>query len=183
MELLSNLKNKQPKVIFDADDFQVLNVHNSNKIQMTDIVVCLPYIAQSHELLLRYGVNDTYNIIRPEIDKFISVLQFKVEDKLDITSTIKTQVEDKFGLQINNDTEIEVLPPIFLFDQSTVRVHFCVLTLMEHNYELIVPTEDKQLKMKSNNISLHISELKNIIIYDLITRYTIDLFKSNYRLD
>lgn len=183
MELLSNLKNKQPKVIFEADDFQVLNVNDSNKIQMTDIVVCLPYLAQTHELLLRYGTNDTFNIIRPEIDKFISILQFKVEDKLDINTTIKNQVEDKFGLQINDETNIEVLPPIFLFNESTVRFHFCILTLMEHDYEQIVPSEDKQLKMKNSNISLHLSELKNIIVYDLITRYTIDLFKSHYRLD
>lgn len=182
MELLSKLKNKKPKVIFEADDFQVLNVMGESKVQQKDKIVCLPYFTDKNELLFRYTENHTFNIKRPEIDKFIKVLTTTINKDESPNDALKRDLEDKFGLILEEQTHVEILPPIYLSEDNTCRIYFCVLPLTIADYEQIVPAEDKKMKMKNNNVSVHINELKNIIVYDLITRYTIDLFKHHYSL-
>ena len=83
---------------------------------------------------------------------------------------------------ILKDFNPEIISPIFLNKGNTSRYHICILPLMNHNYEQIEPTEVEKLQMKNSNIVLNISEIKNIIIYDLISRYTLDIFKQHYSL-
>jgi hypothetical protein len=80
------------------------------------------------------------------------------------------------------DVNINILAPIFINKGNTARYHICILPLMEHQYEQLIPNEVEQLQMKNNNLIINISEINNLIIYDLITRYCIDLFKNHYSL-
>ena len=88
----------------------------------------------------------------------------------------------EFGLKLNETVKPEILAPIFLNKGNTASYHICILPLMEHDYTDFVPTGAQQLDMKANNVIIQLSELKNIVIYDLITRYTVDLFKQHYSL-
>ena len=51
---------------------------------------------------------------------------------------------------------------------------------MEHNYEQLQPSSEN--KEMSKIISLSLKDINNILIYDMVTKCSIDLFKKEYAL-
>jgi hypothetical protein len=182
MELLSNIEKSTPKVTFDAGHLQVLDIAGYTAIQESDMIVCIPYLIENNNILLRYENIPTYQIVRPEIDKYLTVMSTVMDKNETPLDTLKRGLLTEYGLKLTDNCKPEILTPIFINKGNTARYHICILPLMSYDFEQVQPSEVQALQMKSNNIILHITELKNVIIYDLITRYTIDLFKQHYSL-
>jgi hypothetical protein len=182
MQLLSNIEKKETKVTFDAGHLQVLDIAGYTAIQEQDMVVCIPYLVEKNQILLRYENIPPFNIKRPEIDKFINVMSTLIEKNETPVDALKRGLLSEYGLKISDNTKLDILAPIFLNKGNVASYHICILPLMSYDYEEHVPLDIEKLNMKENNIIIHINELKNIIIYDLISRYSIDLFKQHYSL-
>lgn len=182
MNLLSNLERKEPKVIFDATSLQVLDINGYTAIQEQDMVVCIPYLIEKNSILLRYENIPPYELIRPEIDKYVNVMSTVINKEETPLDALKRGLLNEFGLQLKEDFKPEILSPIFNNKGNTSRYYICILPLMDYDYEQVEPTEIQKIEMKNSNIILNISEFNNVIIYDLITRYTVDLFKKHYSL-
>lgn len=182
MELLSNIEKKETNVIFDAGHLQILDIAGYSAIQEQDMVICIPYLIEKNQILLRYENIPSYNLKKPEIDNFITVMSTVIEKEETPDTALRRGLLKEFGLKLTNEYKSEILTPIFLNKGNTASYHICILPLMSYDYEEHIPSEVEQLDMKANNVIIHINELKNVIIYDLISRYTIDLFKQHYSL-
>lgn len=182
MELLSNQQKKSANVIQEVEHLKIIDISGYTAIQEPDMVICIPYLKEKNSILLRYENIPTYNLVKPEMDKFINTMSTIIEKHETPTEALKRGLALEYGLKLKEGVDVEILSPIFLNKGNTAMYHICILPLMEHEYEQFVATGVQNLEMKNNNIILQISELNNIIIYDLITRYTIDLFKKHYSL-
>lgn len=181
MELLSNLQKKEAKVTFDAGHLQVIDINGYQAIQENDMVVCIPYLVERNEILLRYENIPTFELVNPAIDKYITVMSTVIDKHESPEDALNRGLLNEYGLKLR-DFSPEIVAPIFLNKRNTSRYYICILPLMDHNYEQVEPTEVKKLEMSNNNISINILNIKNLIIYDLISRYTLDLFKQHYSL-
>lgn len=173
---------KEAKVIFDAGSTQILNINDETVLQQNSKVICIPYLIEKNSILLRYEKIKAFNQIRPEIDKYITVMLSDITEDKSPLETLKTALISMYGIELSTDCKPEFLAPIFLAKDSTALYNICILPLMEYHYTQIIPSELEEMKMKETNIILNTSDLNNIIIYDLVTRYTIDLFKQHYSL-
>lgn len=184
MELLSNLKPAfTPKVIFDSGYLKVLDINNYHAVQENDMLVCIPYFPETGNILLRYESIPTYNFIVPQADKFVCIMSETFKDKETPREALKRGLKEEFGIIINDNVNADILTPIFSNKGNTARYHICILPLMSYDYEQVKPEGDgTEYEMTASNISIQINEINNLIIYDLITRYAIDLFKKEYAL-
>lgn len=174
MQLLSTLQSKKPKTIFNTPQFDVLEINRENKIQQKPKLLVLPYFIEDATVLLRYENIDTFNISRPEIDKFVQICECEIES--DKNDTLTVCLKEKFGLTLKNDAKPNFLNPIFLHKDNTTILHICILPLMSYMYEQEMTSD------KDSNIIVSLSDLNNVIFYDLTTKYIIDTFKSQFSL-
>jgi len=181
MELLSNLQKKEAKVTFDAGHLQVIDINGYQAIQENDMVVCIPYLVEKNQILLRYEDVPVFQLVNPMIDKYVTLMSTVIDKNESPEDALNRGLLNEFGLKLK-DINPEIIAPIFLNKGNTSRYHICILPLMDHNYEQVEPTEVQKLQMKNSNISINIMEINNVIIYDLISRYTLDIFKQHYSL-
>lgn len=181
MELLSNLQKKEAKVMFDAGHLQVIDINGYQAIQENDMVVCIPYLVEKNQILLRYENVPVFELVNPVINKYVTVMSTVIDKNESPSDALNRGLLNQFGLKLK-DFNPEIVAPIFLNKGNTSRYHICILPLMDHNFEQIEPTEVQKLQMSNSNISINIMEINNIIIYDLISRYTLDIFKQHYSL-
>lgn len=181
MELLSNLQKKEAKVTFDAGHLQVIDINGYQAIQENDMVICIPYLVENNSILLRYENIPVFELVNPAIEKYLMVMSTVIDKHETPEEALNRGLLNEFGLKLRNFSP-EIIPPIFLNKGNTSRYHICILPLMQDNYEQVEPTEAQKLQMKNSNISLNIMDIKNVIIYDLISRYALDIFKQHYSL-
>lgn len=182
MELLSSVFNKVKSTeLFAKDYLRVIDIDGSTAIQELDMVVCIPYLVESNTILLRYENIPSFELVRPEITKFINVMSQPIDTTPE--EALKKGLLDKFGIELNEKKKLEILTPIFSNKTNTSRYHICILPLMSYDYQQIrIEDEVVTMGMKENNALINITELNNVIVYDLITRYCIDLFKKEFSL-
>jgi len=181
MELLSNTMNKVKSTVkFDAGQIQILDIQGTVAIQQKDMVICIPYLSEKNTLFMQYKNVAPFELIKPEISKYITVMSEVVETTPE--AALKTGLEKNYGIVLSENKKFEILQPIFINTSNTARYHICILPLMSYDYEQIYKEDSDAMIMKNSNVLINSSELNNYIIYDLISRYAIDLFKKEYSL-
>ena len=183
MELLSNKMNKvKSTVIHDAGYLKLIDINGYTAVKEDDMVVCIPYLIESNTILLRYENIPPFELVNPLIDKYITVMSKVVNEDGGVRESLSRGLEDEFGIVLKEAKSTEILQPIFINKGNTARYHICILPLMSYDYEMVRNEDAKQMEMKDGNIAININEINNIVIYDLISKYTIDLFKKEYSL-
>jgi hypothetical protein len=182
MELMSKIFNKvKEKIIYSAGYLDLIDIDGYKAVRENDMVVCIPYLVESNQILLRYENVPTFELIKPEVSKYINVMS-KVIGTTPVEA-LREGLAKEFGIVLKDDVSPEILTPIFINKGNTARYHICILPLMSYQYEQTRPEDNATLlEMRDNNAILNITELNNIIVYDLITRYCLDLFKKSYSL-
>ena len=170
----------KPKDMYDAGQLKVIDVAGSIAVQEPDVVVCIPYLTEKNSILLKYENVPAFELVKPEIDKYVNAVAISIDNGETPKDALRRGLLAEFGLQLKDAHSPEILTPIFIKKNNTSRYHVCILPLMSYDYEQVQPNDE--LTMKSSNLVLNINELSNVIIYDLITRYAIDLFKKEYSL-
>lgn len=182
MKTLSNIEKRTGKEVFKTEKFNIINIYDQEIIDEKDKIIILPYFKEENTILLRYDSIPAYETKTPEIDKYAFALACET-DEFTLVESIKKSCKEKFGLNINNDNyNFDILSPIFLYPNSNVRYYICILPLMDYDYEQVIPDELEKLKMQHTNISVNINEINNIVFYELISKYVIDIFKQHYSL-
>lgn len=181
MELMSNLQRTEAKTVYDAGHFQVIDINGYVGVQEPDMVVCIPYLIEQKKIMLRYENIPTFQIVNPGIDKYVNVMSTTIEKHETPSDALKRGLSHEFGIELKNIQE-QIFQPIFINKGTTARYHICILPLMEHNYQMLEPGEVQKREMINSNILIGLHELKNVVIYDLITKYVVDIFKNEYAL-
>lgn len=181
MELLSNTINKvKSEVLFEKNNFKLLDVQGTTAFQQKDMVICIPYLSERNIILMRYENVAPFELIRPEISKYITAMSTAIDTTPE--EALKKGLEENFGIVLDEKKKFEILQPIFIDKHNTARYHICILPLMSYDYEQVRKNEVVAMEMKDNNVLINSNELNNYIVYDLISRYSVDLFKKEFSL-
>ena len=181
MELLSNEMNKNKYDIeYGAGYLSLIDIDGYKAVMENDMVVCIPYLIESNKILLRYEDVPTFKLVTPQIDKYVTVMSTVVDT--DPYEALKKGLEKEFSIVLKDSKKPEILQPIFINKGNTARYHVCILPLMSYDYEMVRQEDDKVMMLKDQNVIVDISDIDNLIIYDLISRYAIDMFKKDYSL-
>lgn len=181
MDLMSCTPPTPTKVLFETPEVKVLDVNGQTVTQSSDVVICLPYLVERASLLFRYMPEKAFSLVNPNIDKYVTALNIKVQEGETPVEAVKSGLKYVYGIELKN-FEPEIQPAMFGTPGSATRYHICILPLMNHNFEQIQPSESMKLQMMNSNVIFQTNELSNLIIYDILTKYTLDIFKDKYLL-
>jgi hypothetical protein len=151
---------------------KVIDVYGKEIVKMPDYLIVLPYFKETNKVLMKYTEIPAFKYSFPHIDKWITAAKYSLKGECNKESVINA-VKENFGMTI--DIEPEILGPIFVDDMCTTKCYVCVLPLLEHEYSIEPVLEKKP-------VALNCSELANYIIYDLPSKYCLDVFKKEYSL-
>jgi hypothetical protein len=186
MQNLSDIKNKRDnaKEIYDSGYLKVMEFDNYHFVKEKNMLICIPYFVEDNTILLRYENIPTYNYIYPEIEKYVTVMSESFEENETPIEVLKRGLKEEFGLLLKKKEEdIDILTPIFNNKGNCSQYYICILPLMSFEYEQIeVKGDGSKHEETAQNIILGISDLKNVIVHDLISKYTLDIFKNSYSL-
>jgi hypothetical protein len=181
MDLMTSTPPTPAKVLFETPSIKVLDVNGKTVTQSSDVVICLPYLVERASLLFRYMPENAFSLVNPTIDKYVTALNVIVQDGETPVEAVKSGLKYVYGIELKNFAP-EIQPAMFVAPGSATRYHVCIMPLMNHNFEQIQPEESMKLQMMNSNVIFQTNELSNLIIYDIMTKYTIDIFKDKYLL-
>ena len=183
MNFLTNQEQQstktKPKVLFESEYIKVLDIWGYKAIQENDMVICLPYIVEKNTILLKYEDIPPYEFIESLYEKWVVTMSTVINSNEEPIDALKRGLLNEFGIELKDNINPEILQPLFITKSNTARYHICILPLMEHNYEQLEATEDKGI---SQLVGLPIKDINNVLVYDMITRYCLELFKKEYAL-
>lgn len=179
----AELSRVEPKELFNSGHIKVVDINGYHSVMEGDMVICIPYLVEQNSIMIRYEEVPTYELIQHGIEKYIVAMSETFKDGEQPIDALKRGLKEEFGIALKDSVQPEILTPLFASKGNTARYHICILPLMSTDFEQIIPEGDgTEHEMRAHNVSVNIAELNNLIIYDLITRYCIDLFKKYYSL-
>lgn len=179
MNFLQQFQKLEPKVIYDGGDRKIVDINGKQVISDTNKVIILPYFVQKGGILLRYENLPEFEISQKGITTYLTALSATLQKDVDINNVIKQALIDKFGIKIYNDSHINICEPIFLTPGQTTKYTFVYVLLYDGQFEEIEVSDYQRIEFKDKNAFVSTSNIKNCIIYDLVTKYCIDYLKSS----
>lgn len=173
-------KKPKPKTLFESEYLKVVDIWGYKAIQENDMIICLPYLVEKNIILLKYEEIKSYEFIEQMYDKWIVTMSKIINTDEEPVNALKTGLMEEFGIELKDNITPEIQQPLFITKGNTARFYICILPLMEHNYEQLQPSSEN--KEMSKIISLSLKDINNILIYDMVTKCSIDLFKKEYAL-
>lgn len=156
------------------ENVEVLDVWNHQVIKPGDKLVFLPYFKEKGQILLKYKDIPEFQLKYPSIDKWLTVAKKDIQNST--IETLKSGLKECFGITLDDKYEPEILTPIFLSDDTCAEYYICIVPLMEDEYTLENAEDTIQI------VSLTYTDLNNYIVYDLITRHCLNVFRQTYSL-
>lgn len=156
------------------EGIEVIDLWNNQVIKPGDKIVYLPYFKEKGQILLKYRDIPEFQLKYPQIDKWLTI------GKCGIVNTplesLKSGLMTDFGICLTDNYQPEILTPIFLSDDTCAEYHICVVSLMEDEYTIEQPSSNVP------TVALSYTDLDSYVVYDLVTRYCLDLFRKTYSL-
>lgn len=177
MDFLSNFKKKEIKELYNSNNIKITNIDGTDIIEEPDKVVILPYYVSKRGILLRYENIQAFESKQKGVLHYLTVLTSNVEND-DVKGTVIKSLIDVYGIKLYNE-DITITNPIFITNTQSSKVYFVFVNLYDGKYEEIVVSDFKQLEFKDKNAFVSLDSLNNTIIYDLLSTYSLNMFKKD----
>ncbi len=169
------MKPKYETVHRLKENVDVVELWGKQVIKPADKIVYIPYFKERGQILMKWRDIPAFQMKYEMIDKWISIGKHDMVDG-DPNAALRAGLMEDFGIELVDSYEPEILSPIFLSDDSCQEYYICIVSLMDDECTV------SQATSPVPTVALSYSELNNYTVYDLITRYTLDLFRSAYSL-
>lgn len=138
-------------------------------------ILAIPYFIERHGIVLKYIENEKFKE-SIKADKFLQPFIYDILEHETPVEALDRMMRLELGIKMSSFDDVEILNPIFGSVSDNNKYHICILYITESNF-----TEFNMDKVKQEeNIFIKNSSLDNIIIFDCLTKYSIDLFKNLY---
>ncbi len=184
MQVFSKIKpnsdtvTDKDEVLFKNDYLSVIDYEGWGIIKESDFVVCIIYLIEENQFLLRHEYIPTFKYVDGQ-EYHITVLSGGIKKGESPTKSLLREIEEEAGIVIRPDFKIEFLKPLFISKGHASKYHPAIITLTERDYHEVIPTGDgsKEEKM-SQTVKLDMKYINAVNSSDLITEYMIEKFKD-----
>jgi 8-oxo-dGTP pyrophosphatase MutT (NUDIX family) len=185
MTKFSNLKPKNDfnetdeEVVYQDDKLKVIKFENWSIVKGKDCVVCIPYLIESNQMVLRYEYIPTFLLIDGQ-EYHATVVSGGIETGETPQQALLRELEEEAGIVLSEDFQIEEeLKPLFMTKGHTNRYYPFILPLNERDYhEVIAKGDGSKEEAKSKSVKVDLKYINSVNTSDLITDYMLVKLKE-----
>lgn len=189
MEKFSNIKPKnefddsKDKVIFSKNRIKIIEFEDWTIIKEKDGAVCIPYLVESNQIILRREYIPTYKYVDGQ-EYHVSLVGGTIEEGEDPKKAMIRELEEEAGIVLREDYTIEEeLKPLFICKGLANKIYAYILPLSERDYHEVIPKGDgSDVEKKSNSVKVDIKYLSSINTSDILTDYMLLKMKEYLNL-
>lgn len=179
MEKFTKLKPKteftedKDDILFSNKYMKVINYEDWTIIKESDFVVCIPYLIDSNQIILRHEYIPTFKYVDGQ-DFHVTVLSGGIEQGETPDRAILRELEEEAGVVVSPEYKIEFMKPLFISKGNASKYHPCIIQLTEREYhEVVAKGDGSEAEKKSQSVKIDVKYLNSINSSDLITDYMI----------
>jgi hypothetical protein len=188
VEKFSKIKPKnefdegKEKVLYSDKSIKVIEFEDWSIIKEKDLVVCIPYLIEKNEFVLRYEYIPTYKFVDGQ-EYHATVVGGQVETGETIETAMLRELEEEAGIVVNENYKLEPLKPLYISKGMTSKFHPFIIPLNEREYELITAKGDgTKVEKMSKSVNLSAKLIDSVKTSDLITDYMLLKLKEYMNL-
>lgn len=188
MEKFSKIKPKnefeegEEKVLYSDDAIKVIDFEDWSIVKERDLVVCIPYLIEKNEFILRHEYIPTYKYVDGQ-EYHVTVVGGQVETGEALETAMKRELEEEAGIVLNDDYKLEQLKSLYISKGLTSKYHTFIIPLNEREYSEVTPTGDgSEVEKLSKSVKISAKYIDSIKTSDLITDYLLLKLKEYMNL-
>lgn len=169
---------KEDHVLYDGGHLSVIKYEDWSVIKESDFVVCIIYLIEEDQFILRHEYIPTFKMIDGQ-DYHLTVISGTMKKGETPEKTLLREIEEEAGIVIRPDFKIEFMKPLFLSKGHASKYHPAIVTLTERDYhEITPPTDGSRTEKMSQTVKLDKKYINSVNASDLITEYMMSKFKE-----
>jgi len=188
MEKFTKLKPKteftedKDDILFSNKYMKVINYEDWTIIKESDFVVCIPYLIDSNQIILRHEYIPTFKYVDGQ-DFHVTVLSGGIEQGETPDRATLRELEEEAGIVVSPDYKIEFMKPVFVSKGNASKYHPCIIQLTERDYhEVVAPTDGSRAEKLSKSVKIDIKFVNSVNPSDLITEFMVMKIKEYLNL-
>ena len=165
-------------VLYSNDHMKLIDIDEWTAIVEPDSVVCIPYLIEQNQFLLRKEWIPSYKYVDGH-DFHLTVISGSVEEGESIEVALIREIEEEAGLVLRGNVKLEFEKPLFVSKSSVAKYNICILPLSEKDYdEVAIKGDGSKFEDQSKTVKLDAKYISNVDASDLITEYMLIKLKT-----
>ena len=184
MKRFSSLKPKndfddgKDKVLYSDNNFKIIQFEDWSVIKDRDIVVCIPYLIDTNQIVLRYEYIPTFKYVDGQ-EYHVTLVGGGIEVGESPEKAIVRELEEEAGIVLREDFKLEEMKPLFMTKGTANKYYPYILTLTERDYhEVIAKGDGSKAEDISKSVKVDVKYIKSLNPSDLITDYMLMKIKE-----
>lgn len=175
MKKFSKLNRKSSKkeddVIFSKGNLSIIQYEDWNIIKERDIVICIPILIETNQIILRYEYIPTFKYVDGQ-EYHITLVAGGIENGESPKVAVLRELEEEAGIIVSPDYKIEEMKPLFMNKGSVNKIWPFILPLNEKEYsEIVAKGDGSKVEALSKSVKVDIKFLDKINTSDIMTEY------------
>lgn len=160
-------------ILFSNKYMKVINYEDWTVIKESDFVVCIPYLIDSNQMILRHEYIPTFKMVDGQ-EFHITVLSGGIEKGETPERAILRELEEEAGIVVDPDFKVEFMKPLFISKGNASKYYPCIIQLTERQYhEVIAKGDGSRAEKMSQSVKVDVKYLNSVNSSDVITEYMI----------